>query len=99
MSGRLPARRDAQAGFDSPTRYLLERGDDPAAVIDPRRYGQPPPFEGAPGKPGSGGAAAGGKLQLCAAAWLRRRPRRQTSVLRRLSPTGLHPIEIDRSDP
>jgi hypothetical protein len=81
-------------GFESANRYLLERCDDLVAVLDPARYGQRRPFD--PGGwqtldsrllPAAGTGALVG-------AWLRRAPRRYTAV-RPISPTGLHPIEIE----
>jgi hypothetical protein len=85
---------DARAGFESPNRYLLERCDDLVAVIDPRRYGQPAPFDVARWQSLDPQSLPAGGTGALVSAWLRCAPRRYTSV-RPLSPTGLHPIEID----
>ncbi len=71
-----PARApDAQGGFDLPNRYLLERCDDLVAVIDPRRYGQPRPFEGAPWQALDPAVLPAGGTGALVRAWLRRAPR------------------------
>lgn len=84
----------ARGGFESASRYLLERCDDLVAMIDPARYGQSRPFDVGRWRALDPASLPAGGTGALVAAWLRRSPSRYAAV-RPISPTGLHPIEIE----
>jgi hypothetical protein len=89
-----PADRDAMhAGLSAANRYLLERCDDLVAVIDPARYGEKRPLDVDRWRGVDSNALPAHGTGALVSAWLRR-PSRRHAAVGPLSPSGLHPIEI-----